>query len=114
MKHILMTPEEKKVAIDVNTDVCLFGAPRNPPNTGTSYTSGTDIYAHKARSGKAYFYTYTWSMWEGVMSSYNLITDDEAKQMLLRKSGKSGYDGLGHEEMELAEEYFPGIFDEDA
>jgi TRAP-type uncharacterized transport system substrate-binding protein len=114
MATILMTPEGKKVAITKKTDVNIYESPRNPPNTGTAYTAGTDLYAHKARSGKTYFYTYSWSMWQGSQDNYELLTDGEAKQFLLQKAQGTGYNGLDHSEKELAEEYFPGLFDEDA
>jgi hypothetical protein len=114
METILRTPEGKKVAIAPNNDTCLFSAPHNPPDTGTAYTSGTDLYAHKARSGKVYFYSYCWSMWQGTESYYNLLTESEAKEFLLGKAEGTGYNGLSNCEVERAEEYFPGIFDEDA
>ncbi|KKN12187.1 hypothetical protein LCGC14_1019100 [marine sediment metagenome] len=114
MANILRTPEGKKVAINTNADTCLFGAPKNPPNTGTKYTSGTDLYAHKARSGKMYFYTYSWSMWQGTQASYKLLSEQEAREFLLCRAGKLGHEGLSGREEELAKETFPGIFDEDA
>lgn len=112
MAILLMTPDGKKVAINPRGDPEIYSAPHNPPNTGTAYTSGTDLLAHKARSGKVYFYTYHWSMWEGTQSSYNLLTDEEAKQFILEKAQGTGYNGLS--DVERAEEYFPGIFAEDA
>lgn len=114
MAHILMTPEGKKVMINKKEDVALYESPVNPPNTGTRYTSGTDLYAHKARSGKLYFYEYHWSMWEGTEESYNLLTEDEAKKFLLEVATMTGYACLSGSEKAMAEEYFPGLFDEDA
>lgn len=114
MAYILMTPEGKKVAINPREDVEIYVAPRNPPNTGTIYTAGTDLLAHRARSGKTYFYTLHWSMWEGSQDSYSLLTDDEAKQFLQEKAQGTGYNGLSSSEKTRAEEHFPGIFDEDA
>jgi hypothetical protein len=108
-----MTPEGKKVVINTDTDECLYEAPHNPPNTGTRFTSGTDLYAHKARSGKDYFYAHYWSMWQGSGSSYTLITPEEMKIRILELSGSASW-GLGGAERQRAEKYFPGIFDEDA
>lgn len=112
MAEILMTPEGKKVAINPREDVEIYSAPHNPPNTGTAYTAGTDLRAHKARSGKVYFYTYYWSMWEGSHESYALLTEEEAKQFLLSKAQGSGYNGLRNTDRAL--EYFPDLLDEDA
>ena len=112
METILRTPEGKKIVIRPREDVCLHDAPHNPPNTGTRYISGTDLYAHKARSGKIYFYTYSWSMWQGSQDNYQLLTDEEAREFILHKAEGTGYEGLN--DHDLAEEYFPHIFDEDA
>jgi len=109
-----MTPEGKKVAINIMTDTAVYSAPQNPPTTGNHYTSGNDLYAHKARSGRVYFYTYFWSMWHGTESQYDLLTEDEARQFLLQKAQGSGHEVLSRGEVEQAEEYFPGIFDENA
>lgn len=110
---ILMTPDQKKVVITPDKDICLYDAPHNPPNTGTTYTTGVDLFAHKARSGKMYFYTYSWSMWQGSPSCYELITEDRAKDFIVRKAGMSEY-GLSKHEMEQAERIWPDIFEETA
>ncbi len=86
----------------------------NPPDTGLNYTSGTDLYRHVARSGKAYYYTYDWSMWQGTKDRYALLTEEEAKQFLIRAAGWTGYAALSPEEEKRAQEVFPNIFDEDA
>ena len=111
---VLMTPENKRVVINTETDECLYSAPVNPPNTGTAYTTGTDMYRHIARSGKAYYYTYTWSLWQGACDQFTLITEDEAKQMLLEAAGWTGYSELSDFERQRIMEIFPGIFEEDA
>jgi len=114
MSIVLMTPEGKKVVITRSTDEQLYDAPNNPPNTGTRYTAGTDLYAHKARSGTWYYYTYTWSMWQGTEDEYALITEDEAREFILRKASDAGHGRLSDDERETCEKHFPGIFDEDA
>jgi hypothetical protein len=111
---LLMTPEGKKVVVDTGTDECLYEAPRNPPNTGTAYTSGTDYYAHRARSGKYYFYSYHWSMWQGEQSHYELLTEEEMKEKILELAGFTYPAEMGGYEKKLAEKHFPGIFEEDA
>ena len=99
--------------VDMNADVRLFDAPSNPPNTGTRYTSGTDLFAHKARSGTWYYYKYSWSMWQGESSNYELIDADDAKEFLLEMAeGDSWVEG--GIEYSRVERHFPGLFDEDA
>lgn len=109
---ILMTPEGKKVVITPDKDICLYDAPHNPPNTGLAHTQGVDLFAHKARSGKMYFYVYRWSMWQGTPSSYALITEDKAKEFVLEKAGKEY--GLSRHEEERAQMIWPDIFEENA
>lgn len=114
MSIVLKTPEGKKVVVEKSDDECLYEAPHNPPNTGSRYTSGTDLYAHKARSGTVYFYSYFWSMWVGTESEYALMTDEEMKDALIVRAGDNGPGSMGDREIERCEKYFPGIFDEDA
>jgi len=114
MITILRTPEGKKVVINPREDERLYDAPRNPPNTGTAYTSGTDLYRHVARSGNAYYYTYSWSMWQGSEASYELIDEDEVKEFLLDKAQCTGVGRISGAEWNRAEELFPGLFSEDA
>jgi len=114
MQGILRTPDNKKVVVDIDKDENLYYAPRNPANTGTRFTSGNDLYYHKARSGNGYWYTYHWSMWQGENSSLELMDADEAKEFLLRKNDGNDYHGLRDKAIARANELFPGIFDEDA
>ena len=110
MNIILITDDGKKVKIDTSSDVKLYSSPHNPPNTGTRYTAGTDLYFNRARSGNEYFYTYDWSMWQGSEDSYNLISKDEAEVFLL-SVWNSQY---GYLEMEEIKKLFPDIDEEDA
>jgi hypothetical protein len=112
--YILRTPEGKIVRVDTDRDEPLYEAPRNPPNTGTAYTRGTDLYRHVARSGRAYYYLVHWSMWQGEEPSLELINEERAKNFLINKAGATGWSKLSDEEMRRAEELFPGIFDETA
>jgi len=109
---ILMTPENKKVQIDTKKDTCLYSAPQDISPWDT--TTGVDLYAHKARSGKTYFYKHYWSMWAGDSDRYELVDEDEARKFLLQKAALSWPFGLNDKEWARAQEFFPGIFDEDA
>jgi len=112
---VLRTPENgKKVVVNTSHDVCLYEAPHNPPNTGTRYTAGTDLYAHKARSGKVYYYSHSWSMWQGSEPEYCLMTDEEMREALVDHASDAGPGSITDTERERIEEYFPGLFVEDA
>jgi hypothetical protein len=112
--YVLKTPENKKVVINPKTDETLYSAPVNPPNTGTTYTTGTDLLCHVARSGKIYYYTYDWSMWQGTEDKFTLISEEEAKNFLCEAASYSGHMKMTEKEIARAQELFPGIFEEDA
>jgi hypothetical protein len=115
MAQILITEEGKRVQIEPSKDTNLYDAPHNPPNTGTAFTRGTDLYAHKARSGQMYFYTYSWSMWQGEESDYELVTREEAIAFLQERASYTGHDELSSGEMDQAREVFgEDIFAENA
>jgi hypothetical protein len=114
MSIVLRTPEGKKVVVDMSHDECLYESPHNPPNTGTRYTSGLDLYAHKARSGAMYYYSHSWSMWQGHEAEFTLMTDSEIKDMLIAHAGEAGHGEPSQREIDLAEKHFPGIFEETA
>ena len=115
MPELLMTPDGKKVKIDMQKDFNLYDAPHNPPNTGTSYTAGTDLYAHKARSGNMYYYTYYWSMWQGAESELHLIDEDDAKDFILERISSGGdYISSGVDEIACQRLWGDDFFDEDA
>lgn len=111
---VLMTPEGKRVIVDRDRDMCLLRAPRNPPNTGTRYTTGIDLYAHKSRSGKWYFYRYRWSMWQGDEDSFELISEEEAKAIFISRMGGSYWVRPTDAEIRRALEFWPDLLQEDA
>lgn len=67
-----------RVILNPAHDEKLYAAPINPPNTGTRFTSGIDLYLHIAQSGKEYYYTHAWSMWQGSTDEYELISKEAA------------------------------------
>ena len=112
--QLLMTPEGKKVQVNLREDLCLYDSPHNPPNTGTEYTSGSDLYYHKTRSGRGYFYTYYWSMWEGEQSCYTLVTEDEAKSFILHRATLTRLVSDGVNESNCSSLWGEDFFGEDA
>ncbi len=114
MDRVLITDDGKRVIVNTKTDVCLYETPCNPPNTGTDYTRGTDLYAHRARSGNMYFYLRHWSLWQGEGSNLELISRDEAENFLLEKAGLSGFAAMEESEIEKAIELGFDLFEETA
>jgi len=113
-KKVLRTQDKLKVVIDLNTDTKLYEAPINPPNTGSKYTDGTDLMAHKARSGNVYFYTYYWSMWQGVEEEFELVTENQAEEFLLDKMALPYPAELTGSEIKTAKEYGFELLEENA
>jgi len=110
MNLILLTQDEKKVKVDTGSDIQLYSAPHNPPNTGTRYTSGTDLYFHRARSGNEYYYTHDWSMWQGSEDSFELISKEKAENILLQ-NWNNQYGNVKEDEVK---KLFPDIDEENA
>lgn len=114
MKFTFQTPDGKRVVCDSDDDVLVYDAPNNPPNTGTRYTRGTDIYAHTAKSGNHYFYAYSWSMWQGEESTADLWTKEQVEEFIIdRMSGPSESRPTAFELEQLAE-YGVNVLDETA
>lgn len=111
-KIVLKTPENKIIIVDTNTDPQLYAAPVNPPNTGTTYTTGEDLYAHKAKSGNIYFYIYSWSMWQGAQPNCKLISKEGAIEFTTDKAGLIGVAELTESEAEKAKEFGIDMFNE--
>jgi len=115
MAKILKTDEGKIVKVDMDKDICLYQSPVNPPNTGTDYTRGTNLYAHKTRKGNWYYYTHNWSMWEREEDFIELVSRKNAISILQHKATLSGYSELDKHETEKAIEHFgEDIFEETA
>lgn len=87
---VLQTEDGKRVVCNTGRDERLYEAPKNPPNTGTTYTRGTDYYRHVARSGNVYYYAFSWSMWQGDSESTYLVSKDELEERLINLMG-GGY-----------------------
>lgn len=114
MPVVLKTNDDKKVVVSVRSDEKIYDAPHNPPNTGTTYTSGEDLYLHIAKSGKEFFYIYGWSMWQGSSDYYRLISKDEAEEFLLNKMNGNYHVRLSTSEIMRAEELGFNLLEETA
>ena len=112
---LLMTSDGKKVRVDMSKDIELYISPKNPPNTGTRYTSGTDLYAHKTNKGNWYYYQHKWTMWQGSEEAIVLIDEEDAQEFVLQKATSGNYqisDGVIREACE--DLWGKDFFEEDA
>jgi len=109
----MRTPEGLKVQADIKRDTRLYSAPMNPPGTGTAFTTGTDLYCHKARSGRLFYYGFSWSLWQGDSDHYKLLEEDGAKEFVLRKATIARF-VAGVNEDACKELWGEDFFDEDA
>lgn len=111
----LRTEDGKRVIVDIFKDECIYDAPHNPPNTGSTYTRGTDLHAHVAKSGTTYYYLYHWSMWQGEDSErFELLTTGEAQDFCERLLGLAGVAAPSQVEEQRVLKHFPELTEEDA
>lgn len=96
MTRTIRTQDGKKVVIDIDNDPCMYEA------SGQNATRGTDLHAHKAKSGKVFFYFYRWSMWQSENADIDLCSKEEAEEFLIRRSTAGQ---IGEFEEENAKEY---------
>lgn len=114
MKFTFQTHDGKRVVCDTETDTQLFDAPNNPPNTGSRYTRGTDVYAHKAKSGAVYFYAYHWSMWQGEESSAELWTAEQVEEFFTSRMTGDDHARPSNREIEQLAEFGIDLYEETA
>ena len=103
--RVLQTDDGKKVVIDVLKDPCIYNDRRHDE------TRGNDLHAHKAKSGKTYFYFYRWSQWENEPIETELCTKQAAEEYLVQRSG-CGW--VSDDEIETAKEYGIDLMEETA
>lgn len=108
MKHVLRTEDKKKVVIDIENDSQLYAA------SAHRETRGTDLYAHRAQSGKIFFYMHEWSRWEGEVDQFILISRDKVEDRLIRLAGLCGDAALTEAEFQRAEEFGFNLLEETA
>jgi len=88
VKKIVTEEDGTRWIADTQTDEALYTAPHNPPNTGSAYTRGTDLFVHKTRSHGLRYYTRGWSMWQGEQPDIIVpITREEAEKFLVSHVG---------------------------
>lgn len=113
-KHIFTSHDGKRVVCDTDTDVQIYDAPHNPPNTGTRYTRGSDLYAHKAKSGQVYFYARHWSMWQNEEETVNLLTPDEVREFFAERMNGDFHGRPADSEIAALADYGIDLFEETA
>jgi hypothetical protein len=82
MTKVFRLEDGTRFVADVRKDTALYQAPENPPNTGSRYTAGTNLYVHETKSHGNQFYKYRWSMWQGSESVYEYVTKEQAIEFL--------------------------------
>ncbi len=115
MVYSVKTADGKVVVLDTGKDEVLYKAPVNPPNSGKRYTRGTDLLAHRAKSGAVYFYLLHWSMWLGESERIELVSHSQAEEFLFEKCAEPGCGHLKYEDaMRLNEQYGFRLYEETA
>jgi len=112
MKRVFAT-EKGTVVLDSVKDTLLYESPRNPPNTGSVYTRGTDLLVHTSRKGNVFFYLRHWSMWQGEETTLEPVSLEDASEFARSQVGD--YWGFGDEEdVKLFEKYGIQLLEETA
>jgi len=101
--RVLKSDDGKKIVIDVNKDPCIYEDSRY------NATRGLDLHAHKAESGKIFFYFYRWSQWENENTDVELCTKEYAEEFLINRSGN-----ITEDEIKVAKEYGIDLLEETA
>jgi len=114
MKKVFRNEDNKLVVLNTKYDEQLYNAPENPPNTGTRYITGKDLYVHVTKNDKQeYYYLYCWSMWQGVESRIEVISKEDATQFLISRVGD--YWGFpDNADVETLKKYNINIIEEEA
>jgi hypothetical protein len=113
LTKIIRLEDGTKYVASPKKDVHVYAAPQNPPNTGSRYTSGTDLYAHATTKHGYQFYLYDWSMWQGSEDKIIHVTKDEAIKFLESVSGD--YNGFpDSDDLEELKEYGIDLAEETA
>jgi len=87
MRKVFFEPDGTTWIANTKKDEVLYESPVNPPNTGTEYTRGTDLYIHKTKSHGDKFFFYHWSMWQGEEENIVSITKERAQEFLFSVMG---------------------------
>lgn len=102
----------KKAVVDTKLDEKIYSAPANPPNTGTRYTNGTDIYFHVCKDGREVFYAYDWTMWQGTEEVWRVIDRAEVEAYIIDQIGGQ-YTDPSERELTKLEELGFNFFEEE-
>jgi len=113
MQRVFKEEDGTRWIADTKTDLALYKAPHNPPNTGSTYTRGEDLYVHKTRSHGLKFYVLSWSMWQGEELNLRPVSREEAESFLEGCVGDY-WDFPDEDDKKLLEEYGFKILEETA
>ena len=113
MTKIIRLEDGTKYVANLKKDIKVYAAPVNPPNTGSIYTDGTDLYTHATKTHGYQFYKYEWSMWQGSEDKIIPVTKDEAIRFL--ESVSDDYNGFPDaDDLEELKEYGIDLAEETA
>jgi hypothetical protein len=82
MRKIVKYDDGTTTVLNTEKDAELYNSPRNPPNTGSRYTSGTDLQVHQTKTHGNQFYLVNWSMWQGTEMTIEAISKEQAIDFL--------------------------------
>jgi len=106
MRAIVRLGDEKRAVLDTNADSCLYADHRG---LDPAHRQGIDVYMHLTKGGQRVFYKLVWSLYQNDTDYLEVISEEEARQILEEKS-----QWMSKEDIEVVKQVFPDFFEETA
>jgi len=106
MRAIVRLGDEKRAVLDTNADSCLYADQRG---LDPAHRQGIDVYMHLTKGGQRVFYKLVWSLYQNDTDYIEVISEEEARQILEEKS-----QWMSKEDVEVVKQVFPDFFEETA
>jgi len=106
MRKIIRIGDGKRAVLDTNADSCLYADQRG---LDPAHRQGIDVYMHLTKGGQRVFYKLVWSLYQNDTDYIEVISEEEARQILEEKS-----QWMSKEDVEVVKQVFPDFFEETA
>ncbi len=84
--------------------------PHSSVRASLDYRKGEDLYLRTLPDGTQYYYLISWTDWQRESKeAYRTLSEDEAKDFLIKKAQSAGKIGLDPDISDRIEKFFPGL-----
>ncbi len=106
----IRTTDGKWLQIDPKTDPWILKTPHSSVRASLDYRKGEDLYLRTLPDGTQYYYLISWTDWQRESKeAYRTLSEDEAKDFLIKKAQSAGKIGLDPDISDRIEKFFPGL-----